>query len=56
MLIYGVNIMLNNFWNSIERSGHINLAVGIILFIGSAITLTLVGIIIHKSNKKKSIN
>ncbi|AGK95943.1 hypothetical protein Clopa_0926 [Clostridium pasteurianum BC1] len=45
--------MLNNFFNSIERSGHINLVMGSIVIISFIIALTIIGIVIYKSDKKK---
>lgn len=45
--------MLHNIWNSIERSGYINIFNGTILFIGFAIAFTLVGVFIYESDKKK---
>lgn len=45
--------MFKNFFDSIERSGYINLTIGIILFICFAIAFILIGIIAYKSDKKK---
>lgn len=45
--------MLNNFWNSIERSGHINLVIGTIVIISFIIALALIAIILYKCDKKK---
>lgn len=45
--------MFNRILDSINHSGHINLFNGMILFIGFAIAITLVGIYTYKSDKEE---
>ncbi|AJA48316.1 hypothetical protein CPAST_c22460 [Clostridium pasteurianum DSM 525 = ATCC 6013] len=45
--------MFSKFLDLVNRSGHINLFNGIILFIGFSIAFTLIGIYAYKSDKKK---
>lgn len=48
-----MNIVFVKFLDSINRSGHINLFYGLILFVGFSIAFTIVGIYAYKSDKKK---